>query len=171
MAPAGLTLAPASDSGTKGDNVTNVAAPLITGTGVAGDTITLLDGATSVGTATVAAGGTWSIAATTLVEGSNILTAIQSDTFGNASTASAALNITLDTVAPVLTAALVSDTGSSATDHITRNAALTGTADANSTVTISNGATVLRTTTAGAGGAWSFTPVGLADGSLRPDRD
>ena len=165
VAPAGLTLAPASDSGTKGDNVTNVAAPLITGTGIAGDTIALLDGATSVGTATVAAGGTWSIAATTLVEGSNILTATQSDTFGNASTASAALSITLDTVAPVLTAALVSDTGSSVTDHITRNAALTGTADANSTVTISNGATVLRTTTAGAGGAWNFTPVGLADGT------
>ena len=120
---------------------------------------------TTVGTATVDAGGTWSIAAATLVEGSNILTATQSDAFGNASTASAALNITLDTVAPVMTAALVSDTGPSASDHITRNAALTGTADANSTVTISNGATVFSTTTASAGGAWTFTPVGLADGA------
>jgi large repetitive protein len=165
VAPAGMTIASASDSGTKGDNVTNVAAPLITGTGVAGDTIALLDGATSVGTATVAAGGTWSIAAATLVEGSNILTAIQSDAFGNVSAASAALNITLDTVAPVLTAALVSDTGGSATDHITRNAALTGTAEAGRTVTISNGSTVLSTATADVDGAWSFTPVGLTDGS------
>ena len=83
-APSAPVLAAASDSGTKGDRITNIATPLITGTGVAGDTITLLDGATSVGSAVVTAAGTWSITAATLVEGLNVLTATQSDALGNA---------------------------------------------------------------------------------------
>ncbi len=45
-APSGLALAAGSDSGVKGDDITNVTKPVITGTGVAGDTVTLYDGAT-----------------------------------------------------------------------------------------------------------------------------
>ena len=165
VAPGAPVLTAANDSGVKGDGITNVAAAVFTGTGIAGDVVTLLDGAASIGTATVGAGGIWSVTAASLAEGLNVLTATQSDAFGNASAASTALNVTLDTTAPVLTAGLVSDTGASAADGITSNAALHGTADAGRTVTISNGATVLGSTTAGAGGAWSFTPVGLVDGS------
>jgi hypothetical protein len=47
-APAALTLSPASDSGIKGDNVTNVVMPVITGSGEAGDTLLLFDGSTLV---------------------------------------------------------------------------------------------------------------------------
>ena len=61
--------------------------------------------------------------------------------------------------------ALVSDTGSSATDKITSNPAIKGTGQANTLVTIKEGGTVLGTTTADSTGAWSFTPAGLADGA------
>lgn len=61
--------------------------------------------------------------------------------------------------------ALVLDTGSSATDGITSYPAITGTAQANTAVTIKEGSSVLGTTTADSTGAWSFTPTGLADGA------
>ena len=69
------------------------------------------------------------------------------------------------TVAPVVTEALVSDTGSSATDKITSNPALTGTADANAVVHFTvDGTAIAATATANASGVWSFTPSGLSDG-------
>ena len=45
---------------TSAGGFTNQAVHSITGTGEAGTTVTILDGATNVGTATVSAGGTWS---------------------------------------------------------------------------------------------------------------
>ena len=66
--------------------------------------------------------------------------------------------------APTVTVALAHDTGL-VTNNITSNDALTGTADANATVTLSEGSSVLGTTTANASGVWSFTPSGLAQGS------
>src|SRR5206468_1659159 len=59
---------------------------------------------------------------------------------------------------------LTSDTGSSASDKITSNAALTGTGAANTLVTLKEGATVLGTTTSNGAGVWSFAPAGLSDG-------
>ncbi len=95
------TLAPASDSGIQGDNITNVGLPTITGSGVNGATVTLLDGTTPIGTGTVAADGTWSVTATTaLTEGLNAITATQTDTTGNTSAPSAVLDVTLDTTGP-----------------------------------------------------------------------
>ena len=68
-----------------------------------------------------------------------------------------------DPSGPVVTVQLVNDTGG--TNNVTSNDALTGTADANATVTLSEGSTVLGTTTANASGVWAFTPTGLAQGS------
>jgi Arc/MetJ family transcription regulator len=65
--------------------------------------------------------------------------------------------------APTVTLALAHDTGSSATDHITNNDQLTGTADPNALVTIKQGTTTLDTATANASGVYTFTPT-LADG-------
>jgi hypothetical protein len=64
---------------------------------------------------------------------------------------------------PVVSMALASDSGASASDAITSNPALAGSGDPNATVTIKEGATTLGTTTANDNGAWSFTPT-LADG-------
>jgi hypothetical protein len=117
-APAGLTLAPASDSGVKGDDITNVTIPTITGTGVAGDTVTLHDGATAVGSATVAANGSWSIGTSALAPGGHTLTATQTDAAGNVSAASAALSLTIDTAPPATIAASLTVAGNSAATPI-----------------------------------------------------
>jgi hypothetical protein len=70
----------------------------------------------------------------------------------------------LVTLTPLFSEGLADDTGTSATDGITSNDTLTGTAEANTTVTISDGTTVLGTALADGSGQWNFTPD-LADGS------
>ena len=64
-----------------------------------------------------------------------------------------------------MTMALVSDTGSSATDKITSNPAVKGVGQANTAVPIREGGAKLGTAMADGTGAWSFTPSGLADGA------
>jgi hypothetical protein len=65
-------------------------------------TVTLLDGATAIGTGPVT-NGTWSIAANTpLTEGANSITAMETYGVGNVSAASAATMVTLDTTDPVV---------------------------------------------------------------------
>ena len=77
-------------------------------------------------------------------------------------TGTSSLTFTYDTSAPTVTAALAHSTGA---NNVTSNDALTGTADANATVTLSEGSTVLGSTTANASGLWAFTPTGLAQGT------
>jgi large repetitive protein len=134
--------------------------PAITGTAGAGSIVRIRNGATVLGTVTAGDSGAWSFTPT-LADGTYTLTALEQTVAGNV--ASTTLALTLETSAPAPTAALVSDTGVSASDHITANPAITGTAEAGSVVTISNGATVLGTATAGISGTWSFTPT-LVDG-------
>src|SRR5262249_4485294 len=61
--PSFNVLAVATDNGASGETFT------AGGTGVAGDTITLLDGATAVGSTTVAGDGTWSLITSSLASG------------------------------------------------------------------------------------------------------
>ena len=75
------------------------------------------------------------------------------------------MSFTLDKTWPVVSMALVSDTGSSSTDRITSNPAVRGHGDANTLVTVKEGGAVLGTTMADIAGNWSFTPNGLADGA------
>ena len=76
-----------------------------------------------------------------------------------------ALSLVVDTTAPNVTETLADDTGWSATDQVTSDAALQGTGDAYATVTITDeSGAVLGATQANAKGAWSFDPIGLADG-------
>ena len=86
-----------------------------------------------------------------LIDGAHTFTATQTDPAGN--TGSATLSFTLDKTAPVLSLALLSDTGSSATDGITSNPAIKGSGQANTLVTIIEGGTVLGTVTADGTGA------------------
>ncbi|UPK37904.1 hypothetical protein IVB18_11715 [Bradyrhizobium sp. 186] len=146
---------------------TNQASQTITGTvdmADAGATVTILDGTTAIGTAIVQGNGTWTTTVT-LNQGSNFLTARVSDAAGNTAT-SGAVVYTLSTTGPTVTEGLVSDTGSSATDHVTSNPAVNGTGLANTVVHFTiDGSAVAATATTDAQGAWSFTPGGLADGS------
>jgi hypothetical protein len=97
-APHGLVLSSSSDSGIKYDAVTNVNTPVIFGSGVAGDTVTLRDAGTTVGSGTVGSDGVWWAATSKLTPGAHSLTATQTSGLGFASPASAAFNLTI--VAP-----------------------------------------------------------------------
>ena len=166
VAPAGLAVLPASDSGLPGDGLTNVPLPTLTGIAEPGNAVTLYNGTAAIGTGTAdPVTGAFSITATaTLAAGLNQITATSTDQAGNTSLAAAALKVTLDTAAPAVTAVLAHDTGASTTDGVTADPTLTGTGDPGATVTLTEGKTVLGAAAADpATGAWSFTPT-LPDG-------
>ncbi|WP_227310858.1 beta strand repeat-containing protein [Acidisoma cellulosilyticum] len=137
----------------------------ITGTGDANAAVHFaVDGVASSTTVTAGTTGAWTFTPTGLADGAHTIVATETDAAGNVGSAS--LAFTLDTKAPTVTQKLAADTGSSATDLITSNAALTGTGDANAAVHFTiDGVASSATATANASGVWSFTPSGLADGT------
>ena len=163
------TTAPVVAIGSSG-GATNQAAQTITGTvdtADAGTTVTLFDNgsATALGTATVGSDGSWSTGVTLSGNGSHSIVARDTDAAGNTGS-SGAVVFNLSTTGPTLTEALTIDTGSSSSDHITSNDALTGSGLASTVVHFSiDGSAIATTVTADATGAWSFTPSGLADGA------
>ncbi|MBK4722287.1 cadherin-like domain-containing protein, partial [Azospirillum sp. YIM DDC1] len=104
--PTSLALAAASNSGSTSDTLTNVAAPVITGSVAEAGVVVLYEGATALGTVTASAAGAWSITAASLSDGAHTLTATVTDAAGNSSTASSALTVTIDTGAPSVAIAL-----------------------------------------------------------------
>jgi hypothetical protein len=172
-APSAPDLHHDSDSGALDtDNVTHETALVFTGTAEAGATVRLFDtdGTTEIGHAT-ATGGTWTITTSALSEGSHTVTAKAIDAAGNASPASGALTVTVDTAKPAAMAAPALADGSDSAapgDGITKVAKPTvkGSAEALALVTVYDGAAVLGTTSANASGAWEFTPAAnLLDGT------
>ncbi len=137
--------------------------PAMKGTGEANTLVTIKEGDTTLGTAAANSTGLWSFTPTGLADGAHTLSATQTDLAGNTGTVT--LSFTLDRTAPKVSTALVTDTGSSATDKITSNPAMKGTGEANTLVTIKEGDTTLGTAAANSTGLWSFTPTGLADGA------
>jgi len=99
-APGAPVLTTASDSGTIGDGITNIAAPVLTGTADANASVKLYDsdGTTLLGTATANGEGVWSITSSALSVGAHSLTVKQIDAAGNISQASTAITLTI--VAP-----------------------------------------------------------------------
>ena len=157
-----------NDSGVTGDGITNDNTLTLTGTAEANSTVTVSDGATVLGSATTDGSGAWSYTTAALADGSHSFTAVASDVAGNSGATSAAFAVTIDTVAPAVPKILgyASDTGVVGDGLTSDNTLLiNGTAVANSTVTVSDGNTVLGTTTANGSGAWSFTTAALADGA------
>src|SRR5690606_400363 len=86
-APSAPALAAGSDSGTSNsDNITNVTTPELVGTAEVGTTVTLYDtdGTTVLGTAPAdPISGNWSVASSTLAEGSHTVTVKATDAAGN----------------------------------------------------------------------------------------
>ena len=117
---------------------------------VAGTTVTLTDNGSAVGTAKVAANGTWSTTVA-LSEGANSIVAKDTDVAG-AVGASSAVVYTFTPVKPAGVMTSASYAGSAATGQWS----LAGTAAAGSTVTVYDGATALGAATATTGGTWSF---------------
>jgi hypothetical protein len=152
----------ATDSASLGDGITNDNTLTLSGTAEANSTVQLYEGLTLLGTTTATAGGAWSLTTTVLADGAHTFSAKAVDVAGNTGPSSAAYTVTVDTTAPAaplqLDLADSSDTGGSQTDNVTfvTTPLFTGTAEANSTVSIFDGATALGTTTADASGNWSF---------------
>ncbi|ATC63703.1 hypothetical protein CMV30_06905 [Nibricoccus aquaticus] len=156
------------------DRITSDTTLILSGTGIANETITVFRNAAQIGTATVNGSGIWSFdyTATTLAAGTHTFTATTTDIAGNTSVLSAAFLVEIDTAtpsAPVITT-MSNDTGASATDGITSDNTLVfgGTAEANATVTLSrSGLGVIGTTTANGSGAWVFdyTAITIPNGT------
>jgi large repetitive protein len=143
------------------------ASQALTGTAEAGSTVTVYDGTTKLGTATADANGAWSYTLGILSDGDHTLTATATDAAGNLGTPSAELTFTVDTQPPTAPSALADAAianGFVNAAHDTAAQALTGTAEAGSTVTVYDGATALGTAVVDASGAWSFTLGALGDG-------
>ena len=90
--------------------------------------------------------GAWSYTTAALANGAHSLTATATDAAGNTGAASTALSVTIDTTAPVApTIASFSTDSGTVGDGITNDntLTLTGTAEANSTVKVYDGATLL----------------------------
>jgi large repetitive protein len=170
-APSTLDLAATSDSGvSQTDNLTNVTTPVFTGTAEAGSTVTLFDGTTAVGTGFADATGVWSITtASALANGVQSISATATDAAGNVSLASGLLSVTIDTVAPAVSAPdliATSDSGRSSTDNITNvtSPSFKGTAEAGSTVVLLDGTAVIGSGIATATGTWTIIASTLTDG-------
>ena len=154
-----------TDSGTVGDGITNDNTLTLTGTAEANSTVKVYDGATLLGSATANGSGAWSYTTAALSNGAHSLTATATDAAGNTGVASSALSVTIDTTAPVAPSITSFSPDSGVVgDHITNvnTLTLTGTAEANSTVKVYDGATLLGSATANGSGAWSYTTAAFS---------
>ena len=179
-----LTLDAGSDSGTStSDKVTKVTTPTFTVAG-ASDGVAIAsvqlrvssDGTnyTNSGTAaTTATAGSYAVTAGTLTAGTYSAVARVTDTAGNTTDTAVLSNIVIDTTAPVAPTSLdlaAADDSATDTDNVTTATSgltISGTAEANSTVTLLLGGDAFSpavTTTATGGGTFSVD-VPLAAGS------
>ncbi|MFM8745622.1 MAG: beta strand repeat-containing protein, partial [Aestuariivirga sp.] len=138
-AAAAPSVALAADSGIAGDRITSNGALTVTGAETGATVQYSTDG-----------GMTWS-SSFSPVEGPNTVQVRQTDVAGNTS-ALTSFSFTLDTAAAAPSVALAADSGSSATDWITSNGALTVTGT-------EAGATVQYSTNGGTSWSSSFTPA------------
>ena len=126
------TTAPTAPVISTADITTNNTTQTINGTAEAGATVTILDGATVVGTTTANAAGAWAVSVELASESAHSLTATQTDAAGNTSSASAAVVITVDTTAPVVSLNRIADADNGLFDSgfsVTDSASVTITVD------------------------------------------
>ena len=159
VAPTVPTVASFSpDSNVAGDGITNVNHVNLTGTAQAGSAVRVFDGATLIGTMAADTNGAWSFATGILADGSHIFTSRAADAAGNVSAPSPALNVKVDTLAPVAPI-LTSGTPGAANAMI-----VAGTAEAGSSVRLYEGSTLLGSGVAGSSGAWNINTGSLTQG-------
>jgi hypothetical protein len=173
-APSVPDLAAASDTGNSStDNITQTVNGLVfTGTAEAASTVKIYVGASTViGTGTATAGGAYSVTTTGALpnDATNSITATATNGAAEEGVHSAALTVTTDNTAPAAPGtpdlAAASDTGTSSTDNITADTTptFTGTSEANATVQLFAGATLVGTAIA-TGTSWSITSSALGSG-------
>ncbi|MGW8168568.1 MAG: Ig-like domain-containing protein [Sulfurovaceae bacterium] len=156
-------VAPVTGDITNG-STTNDTKPTISGVTEAGATVTVKDGTTVLGTVVADSSGNYSFTPIApLNEGAHSVNATATDASGNTVT-STTTNFTVDSIAPTIEMTITDDVGA-AQGLITNGAiiddtkpTISGKTEANATVTIKDGTTVLGTVTADANGDYTFTP-------------
>lgn len=144
VTPTDVGLASSSDSGAKGDGLTNVRQLKIDGVTGKYAQVSVFDGDKLVGTGKADYAGVFHVTTTSLSDGTHTLTVVGTDSSG-VSGKSESFTVTVDTKGPAApTLGEVSASG------------LAGKAEAGSTVSVYDGKVLLGTTTAGADGAWSL---------------
>lgn len=147
------------DTGVVGDGITNANKLDVKGTADPNSSVTVYDGSTKLGTTTADSTGSWDYITSVLTNAKHVLTATETNSNGQTSAASAALTVTVDThvpAAPVLASDAIVNT-----NHVQ----LSGTAEANSTITVYDGTTVVGTGTTSSSGSWSVTTSALPSGT------
>ncbi|WP_367088448.1 Ig-like domain-containing protein [Enterobacter hormaechei] len=140
--------------------------PTLSGRAEPGSTVNIIDNGQVIGSTKVNPDGTWSFTPDqALSNGEHDLTTTVTDPSGNTGPEGPHVVITVDVVPGKVEITGVTDDAGSVTGSLSQNAVtddtrpqISGTAKAGSTITIMDGSNVLGTTTAGADGAWSFTP-------------
>jgi VCBS repeat-containing protein len=166
----------APDTGPVGNNgFTNDTTPTFSGTGDAGNLITIFNGNTAIGSTQVDSNGNWSFTPSpALPENSYTLTVKETDPAGNTSVASDPIVFTIDTTIPAAPAITNADdnvgppttiTSGGVTDDATPTINGTG-GDEGDVITLYNGTTVIGEATVDSSGNWSITPTTpLPDGT------
>ncbi|PKB90369.1 hypothetical protein A8A01_07870 [Ewingella americana] len=173
-APAGATdVTLVNDANQPINGATNDTTPTITGKAEAGSTVTVRDGDTVIGSTVADGNGNWSVTPTQpLGEGNHSITTEVTDPAGNSSGVSAPIAVEIDTTAPgaATDVTLVNDANEPITGSTNDNTpTLSGKAEPGSTVTVSDGGTVIGTAPVDGNGNWTFTPnppLGDGDHSL-----
>jgi hypothetical protein len=157
---------------TSAAEASNVASQTITGTVtsggaavVAGQTVTLTDNGTVIGTATVQANGSFSASVTLANQGTNSIVATVTDSFGNTGSSTAVVD-TLDNIAPTVTISSAAEASNVATQTITGTVTSGGAAIvAGQTVTLTDNGTTIGTATVQADGSFSTNVALVSQGS------
>ncbi|QQD18086.1 tandem-95 repeat protein [Spongiibacter nanhainus] len=169
-----IALAPESDTGAIGDRLTADDTPTLVIAAEAGASVEVFLDGESLGLATENEAGQYSFTASALGEGNYEFSAVATDPAGNSSSASADLDIEIDTTAPaapVIALDAGSDSGVSGEDGITQNDVLFFTIDADpgSTVEVfQNGTSVgIAQEDGNNPGQYDFTTSTLDEGNFQ----
>lgn len=145
--------------------ITQESRPRLSGSGTAGDTITLYDNGNAIGQALVGADGRWQFTPpAALGDGTHLLTARANDPAGNESPESISFTLRVDTQAPdapqIVSAAITGGEGEVllANGSITnqRMPTLSGTGEPGAIITLYNNGAVLDTVQVNPQGSWTY---------------
>ncbi|MBO3274740.1 Ig-like domain-containing protein [Pseudomonas schmalbachii] len=164
----GVVTGPVANGGVTNDNQ-----PTLSGTGVAGDRVTLYDNGGEIGSVVVDGQGKWTFTpAQPLADGPHSITATHTDPAGNTSVASDALQIAIWSVPPTVTIEHALDQVGPIQGEIANHGAtddnrpvLKGTATPGALVFIKEGAVTFGSVMTDAQGKWSFQlPLAQSEG-------
>lgn len=170
-APSAPVLTAASDSGRSStDRITNDTTPTFSGTAENSATVTVYDGAVASGSG-LSLSGNWTATSSSLTDGVRTITARSTDLAGNTSVTSAAMTVTIDTVAPAPPTEPnmrnIDDSGPSDTDSITNEVVpiFQGETERRSIVTLLAGGSAISVSSPANSGNYAVTSPSLADGT------